>query len=299
MKQIISIVFFTFSVIAFLTAQNQKPYTLVGAIKGATVENVSSEVKSKLKAGGFEILGEYNPTASNSRKMIAVTHPQLLSAVKSVGGLTGFASALRVAITKEGSTVNISYTNPYYWGPAYFTKKYDQVSTQMKTVDEAFKNVFASYGLNKPFGSKKGHSTSKLKKYKYMMGMPYFEDNIKLASYASYKQAVNQIDAKLAKGVQNLEKVYEVSIASHKIKLYGIGLGGPDGEASFMKVIDQASPKHTAFLPYEILVYENTAYMLHGRFRIALSFPDLTMGTFMKIVSTPGNIEDMLKKACK
>jgi len=36
--------------------------------------------------------------------------------------------------------------------------------------------------------------------------------------------------------------------------------------------------------------------MLHGRFRIAISFPDLTMGTFSKIMSTPGNIEDLLKQ---
>jgi hypothetical protein len=36
--------------------------------------------------------------------------------------------------------------------------------------------------------------------------------------------------------------------------------------------------------------------MLHGRYRIALSFPDLTMGTFSKIMSTPGDIEDLLKQ---
>jgi hypothetical protein len=35
--------------------------------------------------------------------------------------------------------------------------------------------------------------------------------------------------------------------------------------------------------------------MLHGRYRIALSFPDLKMGTFTKIRSIPGDIEDLLK----
>ncbi len=62
-----------------------------------------------------------------------------------------------------------------------------------------------------------------------------------------------------------------------------------------MPIIDIGTNKLTAFLPYELLVLNDKAYMLHGRFRIALSFPDLTMGTFMKIVSTPGNIEDMLE----
>ena len=63
-----------------------------------------------------------------------------------------------------------------------------------------------------------------------------------------------------------------------------------------MPKIDLASPKHTAFLPYELLVDDNEAHMLHGRFRIALSFPDLTMGTFTKIMSMPGDIEDLLKQ---
>ena len=62
-----------------------------------------------------------------------------------------------------------------------------------------------------------------------------------------------------------------------------------------MPKIDFNTPRHTAFLPYEMLVYGNKVYMLHGRFRIALSFPDLSMGTFMKIVSTPGAIESMLQ----
>jgi hypothetical protein len=40
----------------------------------------------------------------------------------------------------------------------------------------------------------------------------------------------------------------------------------------------------------------NEVHMLHGRYRIALSFPDLTMGTFGKIMSTPGNIEELLEQ---
>jgi hypothetical protein len=35
--------------------------------------------------------------------------------------------------------------------------------------------------------------------------------------------------------------------------------------------------------------------MLHGKFRIALDFPDLTMGTFMKISGAPSAIEEKLK----
>ncbi|MEZ4908258.1 MAG: hypothetical protein R2771_11610 [Saprospiraceae bacterium] len=57
-----------------------------------------------------------------------------------------------------------------------------------------------------------------------------------------------------------------------------------------MSKIDITSPKHTA-LPYELLILDNKVYMLHGRFRIALAFPDLSIDQFMKIVS----LQDILK----
>ena len=129
--------------------------------------------------------------------------------------------------------------------------------------------------------------------------MPQFDDTQVLEKFASYEDAVATIDGNLNAGVANLAKVYSVEIEDKKIKLYGIGLSGEDGEGKFMPKIDISSPKHTAFLPYEILVVDEKAHMLHGRFRIALSFPDLSMGTFMKIVSTPGDIKELMKSACK
>ena len=66
-----------------------------------------------------------------------------------------------------------------------------------------------------------------------------------------------------------------------------------------MPKIDVSNPKHTAFLPYEILVKDKTVVMLHGRYRIAVAFPDLTMGTFTKIMSAPGDIEDVMTEICE
>ena len=81
---------------------------------------------------------------------------------------------------------------------------------------------------------------------------------------------------------------------SQQTVLYGIGLKGATGEGHFLPIIDIAEHKHTAFLPYELLVNGKKVYMLHGRFRIAVSFPDLTMMTFGKIMSTPGDIEALM-----
>jgi len=52
-------------------------------------------------------------------------------------------------------------------------------------------------------------------------------------------------------------------------------------------------------MPYEIILQGKTATMLHGRYRLALHWPELTMSTFMKIMSTPGEIEDTLEGLCK
>jgi hypothetical protein len=129
-----------------------------------------------------------------------------------------------------------------------------------------------------------------------MIGMPYFYNTVELASFNSYAEAKNEIDKNLRLGVKNVKQLYKLELPGKDLCLYGFALSGEDGEGQFLPIIDISNPKHTAFLPYEILVVNGEVHMLHGRYRIALSFPDLTMGTFTKIMSTPGNIEDLLKQ---
>ena len=125
-----------------------------------------------------------------------------------------------------------------------------------------------------------------------MFGMQKFDDVVKLNEFADFEDAVNTIDGKLA---DSDDLVYSIELPDEKLKLYGIAVSGEKGEEHFLPIIDIAKPQHTAFLPYEVLIVDKRALMLHGRFRIALSFPDLTMMTFSKIMSTPGNIKDALK----
>ena len=132
-----------------------------------------------------------------------------------------------------------------------------------------------------------------------MWGMPEFDDTIELNDFDSYKAAVTKIDANMEAGIKNLELVYAIEIPGKKLKVYGIAMKGKKGEKSFVSTIDFGKQKHTAFLPYEILVNGDEVHMLHGKYRIALSFPDLSMGTFTKIIFTPGNIEDLMESATK
>ncbi|MDP3444930.1 MAG: hypothetical protein Q8T08_18885, partial [Ignavibacteria bacterium] len=188
-----------------------------------------------------------------------------------------------------------------YWGNAYFRSDYSKVESEYKTLTTHLEAAMKASGTFKGtlFGSKNGLSIKDLQKYHYMMGMPYFDDVVELGSFNSYTAAVAKVDAAVAKGVPNVKMLYKISIPGKELTLYGFALSGENGESKFLPIVDIGDPKHTAFLPYEVLVNGNEVMMLHGRFRIALSFPDLTMGTFSKIMSTPGDIEDLLEQVVK
>ena len=276
-----------------LSAQDHKPYILA-ATSEASHSEVSVIVKNKLTESGLSVIGEYSPAKDSNRKVLIVTSDELKNAVKSIGGLTGFASALRVAITSEIGKINISYTNPVYWGNAYFGDDYHKVQSNYVAVTKKIQTALAKVGETKnlPFGSDKGISDKNLRKYRYMIGMERFDDVVKLGEFDSFDKAVSTIDAKLA---NSKDLIYSIEYPEQKLKLYGIAIGGEKGEEHFLPIIDISTPKHTAFLPYELLIIDNKAVMLHGRYRIALSFPDLTMMTFSKIMSTPGDIKDALQ----
>jgi hypothetical protein len=283
-----------------IQAQKIKPYVL-GAVSDVNMAETKKVVKQNLTLVGFKIIGEYQAAKDANRWLMVVTSDDLLNAVKTKGGLQGFAAALRVAITVEGGVVNISYTNPTYWGNAYFGDDFPSVSSSYQKVSNQFIIAMKKCGKYSgvTFGSKSGITPEDLREYQYMMGMPEFDDVVTLATFDSFQAAKQKIDAKIKAGVAGLKLIYAIEIPGKNIMLYGIALTGNGGEADFLPTIDISSPKHTAFLPYEILVNNKEVVMLHGRYRIAVSFPDLSMSTFTKIMSTPGDIEKFMALLCK
>lgn len=291
---------FIISVVWMLTltmvfGQGLKPYTL-GAQSAESLEITREKTSEALRAGGFTILGEYQPAIDETRWVFVVNTPEMIEAIQGFGELTGFAAALRVGLTVVGESVNISYTNPLYLGNAYFQKNYPDVESMFEMTESKLKQVMSGLGevKDQPFGAEEGLSPKKLQHYHYMFGMEYFEDVVELTEFSSYSVGKSIIESKLSKG-GDTHKVYEFEVPGQELKLYGVALSGESGEEHFLPIIDIGTPKHTAFLPYEILLMGNQAVMLHGRFRIALAFPDLTMTTFSKIMSTPGDIEDLMR----
>ncbi|NTU53852.1 MAG: hypothetical protein HGA97_09195, partial [Chlorobiaceae bacterium] len=78
-----------------------------------------------------------------------------------------------------------------------------------------------------------------------------------------------------------------------KTAVFGIALLDKEkGEGKFLPVIGE---ENIAAMPYEIILQDNTVTMLHGKYRLAMSWPELSLGRLIKISGTPSNIKTMLE----
>lgn len=298
MKQIVigMITLCTLATISVSATEPLKPYILAGIQQGDLAQ-VQTSVSEWLREKGFELVGTYSPAQDDTLSVICLTHPLLREHAAKSGGLLGFSASLRVGLHQTEAGVEVAYMTPQYWGNAYYRKGYSEVEADYNLMDKALQEALGHLEETSftPFGSKKGLSAKKLQKYHYMMSMPYFDDVAVLQDDLPYEEAISRIESRAGEN-SDADIVYAIKFPEQKMALYGIALTGEKGEQKFLPKIDFKEPRHTPFLPYELLVLEDQAVMLHGKYRIALSFPDLTMGTFMKIMSTPGDIENTLRE---
>ena len=263
--------------------------------KSSPLHEVSLEVKNALEAGGFEIIGEYNPEDSKYMKVIVYTREDLKKITFGVKDRGALAAALKVGLFKKGDATEISMLNPEYLFYAYLRDNTEDYSKLKEISDEAKKALRTVGNEFEPFGGML--EIKKLKKYHFMVGMPYFDDPVILQEFASFTSGVATIRNNLAKEGGNAIKVYELVNTQSEVAVFGVGLyNREDGESHFLPIIGE---DHLAAMPFEIIIMGKEASMLHGRYRIALHWPELSMGTFSKIMSTPGNIEDYMKALTK
>lgn len=262
------------------------PYILASETDGDV--NASAEkARAALKANGFEVVGSYAPYADTV--VIAATNNTLkTAAAKTEFG--GYGAVVRVAVTKIAGKVQVSFFNPDWMTEAYRMKS--DLSGVRQSLEKAL-------GMQRVFGSQTpGWKANQLNDFHFMVFMPYFDDHNELASHDSYEAAVKAVEANLAAGKGKTAKVYRVDIPGKKQTVFGVAIGGsPAGDEHIMKIIDKTATKQTAHLPYELLVSDGNVYALHAKFRIAINFPDLDMGTFMNINDAPDAIEASLKQA--
>jgi len=269
-----------------------KPFVL-GSRGPGTVAEKTTVVKSALIAQGFTIAGEYAPYPE--AVVIVATNDELKStAAKSERG--GFGAAVRVSVTKVKDEVQVAYVNPVYMANAY--------RMQGDLADVAAK-LGAALGKQEEFGAK-GLKAKKLRSYHYMMGMEYFNEPSVLAEYGSFEEAAAAVESGLAAGRGGVTRVYRIDVPEKKEAVFGVGLKGATEADKYMddrfimSEIDFMDIRSTAHLPYEILVSGNKVYALYARFRIAISFPDLSMmgsNSFMHIMKSPEAIRKALTHA--
>ncbi len=265
-----------------------KPFVLASTGPGDLAQKLEA-TKAALTKAGFTVAGSYSPYPGAA--VIGVTSDELRSnAAKSENG--GFGAAMRVAVTKVGDQIQVSYTNPPYMANAYrMAGDLQDIAAKLQT----------ALGKVEEFGAK-GLTPAALRKYHYMFGMEYFNEPNTLASYASYEDALKAVESGLAAGKYGVTKVYRVDVIGKKETLFGVALKG-EGDNKYMddkyimSEIDFKDVKSTAHLPYDILVSGNKVYALYARFRIAISFPDLSMmgaNSFMNIMKAPEAIRTAL-----
>ncbi len=269
------------------------PFIRIAELSG-TMDQATEKVQTVLSSNGYEVIGDYQPGDNTDLHVVVFTSEKIKTLCQSVKGRSMLAAAMKVGFRKSEGKIQVSIVNPEYLFYAYFREHMDEGTLNSSALDVSseIKSTMKEVGtLMKPFG---GDLTAKdLKKYRYMMGMPYFTDPVKLADFDSFQQGLATIQGNLSAREGKTVKVYEIIDEGKKMAVFGVGLPHEEeGEAHFLPIIGES---HVAAMPYEIILLNNRATMLHGRYRFALHWPELTMGTFTKIMSSPGDVEDAMK----
>ena len=272
-----------------------KPFVL-GYKTSGDMQTIAEEVKGKVQAAGFEVVGTYSPY--DGAIVIAVTNDGLKKAAAS-SEFGGYEAGQRVTLTKVGDEIQVSYTNPVYYASAYRIEDTSDASAALESLKTAL-------GAEQAYGTgEKQLSAADLRKYHYMFGMEYFDDPSELAEYDSQEDAIKAVEEGLAQGRGGATKVYRIDIPGTDETVLGLALhdSGCSGDEYIMSRVDKSDIRSTGHLPYEILVSDGNVYALYARFRIAISWPHLPMiqsetgATFFNIMCAPNAIEESLINA--
>ena len=270
------------------------PFVLAGTSSG-DVATVSAEVRSKLSAGGFSVIGEYSPYA-DANIIVVTSNDQKNHAAKSEFG--GYGAITRIGITRNGDSTEVAYTNPVYMAAAY------RMAVDMTDVRDQLEQTL---GARKEFGSRKDLTAEDLREYRYTVLMDYFDQPSMLAKYASHEAAVMAVEDSLATGVGGTTRIYRVDIPGKKETVFGVALYGVDADDCssdefIMSRIDRDTPRSSPHLPYELLVTNGVVRALQASFRIAINWPHLPMvasetgATYMSIICAESAIEEALSR---
>ncbi|MEJ1464907.1 MAG: hypothetical protein RPU15_16810 [Candidatus Sedimenticola sp. (ex Thyasira tokunagai)] len=281
------LIWFLASIGAAYGADPLRPYVLSSHTRGNFIKTII-EVKEALVAGGFELAGEYTPYAD--AHIIVVTNEYLKKQVQYDGNLA-FALGQRVSVTRLNDRIQVAYTNPDYFQSAY------RIYTSLAPVRQALQEVL---GRQETFGAK-GLTAEKLRSYHYSYGMEYFNDQLLLAEYPDQDSAVRVVQGALDRHAGGVHAVYRIDAPGRPVTVFGVAMTYDfSSDEAIMAAVDRSSLRHTARLPYEIVVDRGKVVALHPRFRLGVNFPDLKMvgeHSFISLREAPAAITRALYAA--
>ncbi len=273
-----------------IAAQEYAPYYKV-AVKEGGAEAVALNYKTMLSNAGYSILGEYHPENKNSLYVVCFTNDELKNLSLRFSDRGPLGAVLRMGFVEKNGKTSVSIVNPYYMFYAYWGKQMGNNEQDVDAMAENILKVFRADEVLTAFGGTL--DKEELPEYHYKIMMPYFDDPDELEDYDSFREGLTVIRKNLAAQKGNTLKVYEMVFPEKQIAVFGVGLLDKEtGEANFLPVIGE---NHVAAMPYEIVLQGKEATSLAGKYRFALYWPELTMGEFMKIMSTPGDVEDTME----
>jgi hypothetical protein len=295
MKRIVFGFILLFAFLYNVSAEELSPFVDCGYVQG-NIKTVKEQVESKLKESGFTVTGSYKVENKDKFCVITFTNTDLQNICLKVEERGILAANLRIGLIAEAGKVHITALNPKYLFVGYLRGEYYTHKSSLVKVENNVEAVLKSFNRQlKYFGGKIAEGD--LKKYHYMMGMPYFDDPVTLKEFNSFEKAVSTIENNLLAKKSNTQLVYKLVYTDLKRAVFGVALYNKEmGEEHFLPIIGET---HIAAMPYEIVVMGNKATMLHGRFWFAFYWPELSMSEFTKIMSTPGDVEDMLESLCE
>ena len=223
------------------------------------------ELKSKLEKNGFDILS--TEEIYKNRFVITISNEELRKT-------NSFISTLHILVN---NSKEIRVQNPDYFASAYLQENYkygdfNKTMTSLVTV------------LGDMYTMKMKISLKDLASFNFMFGMPGFEDTIilKKSSNILTKLDPNKVSNYIS---YTLKLPNGSALVGHKLK---------KSTYNFFKKIN--AEDYAQMFPYEVMVDDKKAYMMHPKYYIPLSLPLLGMTDFMKIASAPVEIiKDIIK----
>lgn len=267
-----------------------KPFILAQSVQSTDINKITADIKAKITHAGFEVVGEYSPVETTH--IIIISSPKLREyAEQSRNGVYG--AVQRVSLTVVNNATQVAFTNPTYMAHAY------RLKTDLADITQSLKT---GLGFVNEFGSDKGLTKNELRDYQYKIMMPDFGDRLELADYPNQEEAVKGVLKALQKNEGGVSKVYQVDLKGTQETLIGVHLkentfSDCSSDRFIMSKIDFKDTKSSAHLPYEMIIQKGRVFALFAEFRIAISFPDLSMmgdNSFFSIMCAPGTIKKAL-----